>query len=78
MDMTVDIPFCTPVLFGFYLPPFMLWALEALLLFVALRRAVGRSGLYRFVWHRPLFDAALYVIVLGIVIFSMPMLQGGL
>ena len=28
------------------------------------------SGFYRFVWHRPLFDLALYVVLLGAVVFS--------
>jgi hypothetical protein len=77
MDFIADIPFHTPVFFGFYLPPFMLWAVGALLPFAALRWVAGWSGLYRFVWHRPLFDAALYIIVLGMVIFSMPLLAGG-
>jgi hypothetical protein len=30
-----------------------------------LRRALLWCGAYRFVWHRPLFDLALLVIVLG-------------
>ena len=29
--------------------------------------AAARLGLYRLVWHRPLFDLALFVILLGIV-----------
>jgi hypothetical protein len=26
------------------------------------------TGFYRFVWHRPLFDLALYVVLLGVVV----------
>jgi protein AaeX len=31
----------------------------------ARRYAIGQLGLYRFVWHPPLFNAALYVILLS-------------
>jgi hypothetical protein len=34
----------------------------------ALRRLLHWAGLYRMVWHRPLFDLALLVIVLGCVV----------
>jgi len=53
------------VLFGFYLPPIMLWAVLALVPFLILRLALQALGLYRFVWHRALFNVALYVLVLG-------------
>jgi hypothetical protein len=33
-----------------------------------LRRLLRWIGFYRFVWHRPLFDFALLVIVLGAVV----------
>lgn len=56
--------------FGFYLPPIILWILVLLVPFVVLRWALGRIGFYAFVWHRPLFDAALFVVLLGILIFS--------
>ncbi len=50
---------------GFYLPALMLWAGGAFVGFVVLRWLFERSGLYRFVWHRPLFNVALYVLLLG-------------
>ena len=53
------------VVFGFYLPPIMLWAVLALVPFLILRLALQVLGLYRFVWHRALFNVALYVLVLG-------------
>lgn len=56
--------------FGFYLPPIMLWMLVALIPFVLLRWGLGRIGAYAFIWHRPLFDAALFVAILGGLIFS--------
>ena len=66
------------VLFGFYLPPVMLWAVLALVPFLILRVVLQRFGLYRFVWHRPLFDAALYGILFGMVVFLLPALREGL
>ncbi|MDR6950712.1 hypothetical protein J2X65_000055 [Ancylobacter sp. 3268] len=66
-----------PELFGFYLPPVLLWALIALVPFLILRWLLARTGFYRFVWHRPLFDVALYVILFGGVIFGVPAVLGG-
>ncbi|CAH1652101.1 MULTISPECIES: DUF1656 domain-containing protein [unclassified Chelatococcus] len=69
--------FYTPEAFGFYLPPFMIWAVFALLPFLALRWLLGVAGFYRLIWHRPLFDAALYVIMLGMIILGLPAVAGG-
>jgi hypothetical protein len=46
----------------------LLWVGAALLISSVVRRALGWLGLYRFVWHRPLFDLALLVIMLGAVV----------
>lgn len=54
---------------GFYLPPLALCAGGAIILFVVLRWLLARLGFYRFVWHRPLFNLALYVLLLGGVVF---------
>jgi hypothetical protein len=54
---------------GFYLPPLALCAAVAVVLFLALRWLLARLGLYRFVWHRPLFNLALYVVLLFGVVF---------
>jgi hypothetical protein len=40
----------------------------ALPLTALLRRILTRVGLYRFVWHRPLFDLALLVMMVGAVV----------
>jgi uncharacterized protein DUF1656 len=61
--------FHTVEFFGFYLPPFVLWAGASVVPFVALRWLLERFGLYRFVWHRPLFNLALYVLLVGGVVF---------
>jgi len=54
--------------YGVFIPPLLLWVVAALPLTAALRRVLRRYGLYRFVWHRPLFDLALLIIVLGFVV----------
>jgi len=54
---------------GFYLPPLALCAGGAIVLFGILRWLLARFGLYRFIWHRPLFNLALYVLLLGGVVF---------
>lgn len=54
--------------FGIYIPPLLLWAVLALLGSALLRRLLDRFGFYRLVWHRPLFDLALLVILLGAIV----------
>lgn len=54
--------------YGVFVPWFLLWIGAALPLTAVLRRLLRWSGFYRLVWHRPLFDLALLVIVLGAVI----------
>lgn len=58
-------------LFGFYLPAFVFWCLVALLPHALLRQAFAAAGLYRFVWHRALFDTALYVLVLWAIVLGL-------
>jgi hypothetical protein len=53
--------------YGVFVPWFLVWAGAALPLTAVLRRLLRRLGFYRLVWHRPLFDLALLVIVLGAV-----------
>jgi hypothetical protein len=54
---------------GFYLPPFLIWAGLAVLPFIILRWLFGKVRFYRFVWHRSLFNLALYVMLMGSVVF---------
>jgi len=55
---------------GVLLPPLMGYGLVAALLWLAARFALSRAGLYRFIWHPPLFNTALYVILLSIVVVA--------
>ena len=55
-------------LYGVFVPALFVWMLIAFGITVPLRWALARSGFYRFVWHRPLFDLALYVVLVGAVV----------
>lgn len=52
-------------LYGVFLPSLSALALFAYGVFHALTSALGRVGFYRLVWHRSLFNLALYVTLLG-------------
>jgi hypothetical protein len=52
-------------LYGVLLPPLLVWLAAGLALSALLRFGLNRLGLYRFVWHRPLFDLAILVIATG-------------
>jgi hypothetical protein len=54
-------------IYGVYFPAFAVFAAIALLLQVVIRRLFAAIGFYRVVWHRALFDLAIYVILLGVV-----------
>ncbi|GJE68776.1 DUF1656 domain-containing protein [Methylorubrum podarium] len=55
-------------LYGVFVPSLAAWMLLAFAVSLALRGVLARTGFYRLVWHRPLFDLALYVVLLGIVV----------
>jgi protein AaeX len=54
-------------IYGVYFPIFVVFAAIALVLLVVVKRLLDALAFYRFVWHRPLFDLAVYVILLGVV-----------
>jgi hypothetical protein len=54
-------------IYGVYFPAFAVFAAIALLLQIVINRFLNASGFYRLVWHRALFDLAVYVILLGAV-----------
>jgi protein AaeX len=61
---------------GVFVPSLLIWAVIAVALNAGLRRLLGAVGFYRFVWHRALFDAALFVILLaGVVALSAVFLE---
>jgi protein AaeX len=50
---------------GVFLPPLFGYLLGTALVWYLVRNLLGRLGVYRFVWHPPLFNTALYVILLS-------------
>jgi hypothetical protein len=50
---------------GVFVAPLLVWVAIALPLAAILRRVLERLGVYRLVWHRPLFDLALLVLVVS-------------
>lgn len=55
-------------LYGVFVPALAAWMLVALALTLVVRRMLAGLGAYRLIWHRPLFDLALYVVLLGAVV----------
>jgi hypothetical protein len=53
--------------YGVYFPAFAVFAAIAFALQLAIKRLLDAYDMYRFVWHRALFDIAIYVILLGVV-----------
>jgi len=56
-------------LFGVFVPGLLFCGVIAFLLNAALRHTLAWAGFYRLVWHRALFDLALFVLVLGAVVW---------
>jgi hypothetical protein len=54
-------------IYGVLFPPLLIWLAIALILAAGLRVLLSRFRLYRFIWHRPLFDLAVLVILTGCV-----------
>ncbi|MCS0496826.1 DUF1656 domain-containing protein [Ancylobacter mangrovi] len=50
--------------YGVYIPNLLALMLLTLPVSLLLRRGLARLGAYAFVWHRGLFDVALYVLLL--------------
>lgn len=50
---------------GVLIPGLLIWFLLSLLLLLLIDRVIGRFGLYRYVWHPPLFRLALIVCIFG-------------
>jgi Zn-dependent protease len=52
-------------IYGVLFPPLLVWLGCAYLIGLAVRAVFNRLGVYRYVWHRPLFDLAILLILLG-------------
>jgi len=52
-------------IYGVYIPTLGALAIIAFVINAILRRVLAAAGFYRLVWHRPLFDTAMYFCLLG-------------
>ncbi|GGP24096.1 DUF1656 domain-containing protein [Silvimonas iriomotensis] len=52
-------------IYGVYIPSLLAWMVIAFFVTGGLRFVLARIGFYKLVWHRSLFNLALYVLVLG-------------
>lgn len=59
-------------IYGVFVPILLVWGLITLFITAILRRILSRIGFYRLVWHRPLVDLSLLIIVLAGVSAVMP------
>lgn len=53
---------------GIYMAPIVLYALLSLPIFLVLRVILARIGFWRLVWHPALFETALYLSILSLLI----------
>ena len=56
-------------IYGVLVPSLLLWLIVAYALSALVRRLMQRFDLYRLVWHRALFDFAIFVCLLGGVVY---------
>lgn len=54
---------------GVFIPTLGIWMLIAFALTTLLRKLLAACRFYELVWHSALFDLALYVVTLGLVVF---------
>jgi hypothetical protein len=52
---------------GIFFAPFVAYLVVALLIFYPIRVLFDRCAIHRFVWHRPLFDISVFVIILSLI-----------
>jgi hypothetical protein len=55
-------------LFGVLFAPIVLYAVAALIVFIVLRALLNLIGLLNFAWHPALFEVALYVCILSLLV----------
>ncbi len=54
--------------YGVFLPELLVWMAVTYAIQFVLNKLFARVGLYRFVWHRSVFDLGLYIVLLGLVV----------
>lgn len=54
--------------FGVFVPAVLVLMFVAYVIGLVIRTVLTRTGFYRLVWHRAIFDLGIYVLVLGLVV----------
>lgn len=54
---------------GVFVPSIVLWCLIALIVLLIIKKILARYSFYRHLWQQPLFNFALFVILLGGIVF---------
>ncbi len=54
-------------IYGIFVPALLIFAIVAFLLAFVIRQFLDIIGFYHLVWHRPLFDLCIFVIMFGAV-----------
>jgi hypothetical protein len=60
-------------IYGVFVPILLVWGVIALLLAAVLRRVLAQVGFYRLVWHRPLVDLSLFVLIMAAIAAILPL-----
>lgn len=55
-------------IYGVFIPSLLAWAIVGFVASLIVRRLLAKLGFYKYVWHRPLFDIALLVFLIGTVV----------
>jgi hypothetical protein len=55
---------------GIYVAPIAVYAVSAIPLFLILRSALGHLGVLRNIWHPALFELAVYVTLLSVLLLA--------
>ncbi len=55
-------------LYGVFVPATLVWMLAAFAVTAGVRAVLSRIGFYRMVWHRSLFNFALYILALRAIV----------
>lgn len=54
---------------GIFFPPFLLCMVLGFTGRILLSRILEATGAYRLIWHRPIFDTSLFLIITGVLFF---------
>jgi len=54
---------------GVFVPSIVLWCIAALIILLLIKKILARYYFYRHVWQHTLFNFAIFVIILGGIVF---------